>query len=381
MVYKCNHCGSRVKFDIEKQTLRCESCDRLVVNVEVEETEYIFDRYLCSSCGAKLDVNEGEVTTECPYCRTQSIIYEGKSEGTKLEYILPFKVSLEHATHLIQEEFARYYLAPRRLRKFNIEEVKPIYVPFWLYDIHIKTYQIIDGIKIIGKMGLREKYRHTREVEVDYENIEIDASERLADGLSERLGPWYFNEKTMFNPMYIAGFSAGVADFEKSELEDYAKVRAEKYVDGFVMDSCSDTCENVRITSRYLTDIAVGHLVLLPIWFFTSTYKGKKYSAMVNGQTGKVISAVPHFSSAIAAFTLMVAAVCTVPVYCYMKFVEQMLEKTMFGLFFMMIGIILFTVIYVKGAKCYSQYRNTLTELWTDSMVTLGRYKKEDDEE
>lgn len=380
MVFQCNHCGGRVKFDINKQHLRCDSCDRLVVDVEEKVTEYWFDQYVCSSCGAKLNVNEEEVTSKCPYCQAQDIFFKGKCNDYPIEYIVPFRVDYENAINLIRQEFEGYRLAPGKIRKFSVEAVKPLYVPFWAYDVRIKTRQIIEGGKG-GTFGELEKWLHTRRVEVVYEDVEVDASKNLVDGLAERLGPWHFDEKKEFSPKYMAGFFGGVAEYSDEDLSERVKARAEIYVDELVMKSCSTTKDNKVKERKYLTDIVDKHLMLLPIWFFTSTYRGKKFSAIINGQTGKVVSAVPHFKSTLIGFSLGATAVFAVPLYYLVQYINDLMQvNRVGGLVSSVVGIGVVAWLFFKSSKKYGHYMKTLREFYMDSMISFAEKEKEKDE-
>lgn len=377
MIFRCNHCGGRVKYDISKQHLHCDSCDRLVVDVEETVTEYWFDQYVCSSCGAKLNVNEEEITSECPYCQAQDIFFKGKCNDYPIEFIVPFRVDYEMAVNLIQNEFAGYRLAPRKIRNFNPDAVKPLYVPFWAYDVRIKTRQIIEGGKG-GTFGELEKWLHTRRVEVIYKDVEVDASKNLVDGLAERLGPWQFEEKKKFSPMYMAGLYGGVAEYSDEDLSERIKTRAEIYVDELVMKSCSATKDNKVKEKKYLTDVVDKHLMLLPVWFFTSTYGGKKYSAIINGQTGKVVSAVPHFMSTLIGCCLGMTAVLTLPIYYLLRYVRELMKENQFSaIIFIVVGIVVLIWLCYKSMKNYVHYRKTLDELRMDAMVSFAKGKEE----
>ena len=51
---------------------------------------------------------------------------------------------------------------------------------------------------------------------------------------------------------------------------------------------------------------------LLPLWFMNTKYKGKSYTFVINGQTGKMSGSLPvswgKFFGALASITALVAA-------------------------------------------------------------------------
>ena len=71
---------------------------------------------------------------------------------------------------------------------------------------------------------------------------------------------------------------------------------------------------NIKIRdSFYWIDIDDDPIyMMMPVWFFTFMYKGKPYTILVNGQTGKVVGTMPWNNSrvwaiAIAIFVLITA--------------------------------------------------------------------------
>ncbi len=306
MIIKCTNCGGRVKFNIEKQLFVCDNCDRLIENVQIEKNDYRFDRYHCSSCGSELNVNEGETTSVCPYCGAQSIIYDGSCGDYNVDYIIPFKVSYNNAVNIINSEFEHYKFTPKKFKKFTIENVRPLYVPYALFDIHMDTTQVIEVVEYKNKKSYY--HEHTKAIEIDYDEVEIVMSSKLPNQLITELAPWDFSEKKEFNPAYIAGLSALVSDVNDTIIQNNIIGRAQEFIDEKVMASCPSSNGKKRLKAKYDYEITDKKTILLPIWFFSSSYKGQKYSVIVNGQTGHIISAVPYSKPAFWGITMTITA-------------------------------------------------------------------------
>ncbi len=377
MVFKCNYCGSRAKFDIEKQLLRCESCDRLLLDVQVDETEFYFDRYHCSSCGAGLNVNEGEMTSNCPYCGAQSIIYEGKDEEFPVEYIVPFKISANNAVALIKEEFAQYKYAPKAIRKFDIEEVRPVYIPYWLTDLHIETYQECGEAFYTGIE--RMLYLNKRSLNADFINVPQDGSFRLRDSFAKYLEPWDEKEKIVFEPKYLAGLYANTLDLSRDKAEDKVLERAKVYVDDIILNSFNLENSIKEIRKKYRHNIEGQKLVLMPIWFFSSSYQGKRYSAVINGQTGKIISAVPHSRTAMATIIIKYTAVSFVPVMLYLFITYLCFGDKIDAIvgWVLISGAASFLMkLYKKSIQSYNSYKKILAETRAESLISFSKEQK-----
>ena len=99
--------------------------------------------YSCPSCGAQLICEETTAATSCPYCGNPTVIPEQFSGILKPDYILPFKLSKEDAVSALKRHYKGKLLLPKLFRDNNhIEELRGIYVPFWLFDGEAKAARI-----------------------------------------------------------------------------------------------------------------------------------------------------------------------------------------------------------------------------------------------
>ncbi len=294
MIIKCTNCGGRVKFNIEKQLCVCDSCNMLMENIQTENTEYTFDKYQCSSCGGKLNVNKGETTSVCPYCGTQSIVFNGSCNDFNIDYIIPFKITYDNAVNLIKNGFKTCKYIPKKLKRLHIENVRPLYVPYALYDIHMDTTQVIEGH--VSENPRNYFIEYTRGIAIDYDEVEVIMTSRLPKELVAELEPWYFNEKRDFNPAYLAGMYALDANMYEKNTQYSVVEKTKEFINQTVLDSCYNTI-NKCIKSQYDYEITNKKTILLPIWIFSSSYKGENFSVVVNGQTGHIISVAPNSKS------------------------------------------------------------------------------------
>ena len=91
--------------------------------------------YNCPSCGAELVCDETTAATACPYCGNPSIVPGQLSDMLKPDYVIPFKLSKEEAVAALKKYYIGKRLLPKEFSdKNHIEEIKGVYVPFWLFD-------------------------------------------------------------------------------------------------------------------------------------------------------------------------------------------------------------------------------------------------------
>ena len=169
--YKCPACTGPLRFDSATGKLQCDFCGS---SYEVAEIEKLYAEkdaqaagafrqaeeqaaadgewasasssdwgadaeklrvYSCPSCGAELICDETTSATSCPYCGNNTIVPGQFSGALKPDYVLPFKLDKAAAVAALKKHYGGKKLLPKAFSNENhIEEVKGVYVPFWLYD-------------------------------------------------------------------------------------------------------------------------------------------------------------------------------------------------------------------------------------------------------
>lgn len=75
------------------------------------------------------------VATSCPFCDNPVVMKEQLSGALRPDLVIPFKLDKTAAKEALKKHYAGKMLLPRVFKAENhIEEVKGIYVPFWLFD-------------------------------------------------------------------------------------------------------------------------------------------------------------------------------------------------------------------------------------------------------
>ena len=91
--------------------------------------------YNCPSCGAELICDATTAATSCPYCGNPTVVPVQFHGMLKPDYILPFKLNKEAAIAALKNYYKGKRLLPKAFADQNhIEEIKGVYVPFWLFD-------------------------------------------------------------------------------------------------------------------------------------------------------------------------------------------------------------------------------------------------------
>ena len=330
--YKCPACSGPLRYDGKSDRMVCDYCDSVfgVAYIEAlysgkaeedakpekaaEEVPDHWDveaqqgfsendgvkAYHCPSCGAELICDETTAALSCPYCDNPTIIPSALSGALKPDMILPFKLDKAAAKAALVKHFKNKKLLPKLFSEENhIDEVKGIYVPYWLFDVEARGEAEYSGNKIRTYSDRDYTYTETRIYDLErcgrvaFDNIPADASEKLSDQLLESLEPFDMTQAVPFQTAYLTGFFADKYDVPAEE----GMKRVNDRVRETVLDMLHSTTDSyVAVTekrSRVRVSNGKAKYVLLPVWLLNTSWHGEKYTFAMNGQTGKFVGDLP----------------------------------------------------------------------------------------
>ena len=113
----------------EHNKMFCPHCD----GTDSEEKAVSTAKEECINCGAALEIGKYNSTCKCEYCGSYMIL-DGRVDGTyRPRLILPFKIGKKNVVERMRQEFkSRVFTPDSFLSEATLEEMKGIYVPFWL---------------------------------------------------------------------------------------------------------------------------------------------------------------------------------------------------------------------------------------------------------
>lgn len=277
------------------------------VAVETKETME-GNIYTCTSCGAELFINGVETATFCAYCGQPTVVFNRVAEELRPERIIPFSIQKEQAVAVIREKLSNGFFVPKDIKNFEVERVRGIYIPYFLFDAYYYDYQKLKGTVKYEENSRTETF--IREAECEFRNLTCDASKMLNDETSQRLEPYDLNALRPFEIGYLSGFYADRYDMNEKTLKNVVRVRCKELFDEEMkMDLMADNPK--IISSRPEFQLRKAQYVLLPAWFMTFRYKNEPYTILVNGQTGKVVGAVPFTKDKLTIVFVAIAVVAT----------------------------------------------------------------------
>jgi len=256
--------------------------------------------YNCPSCGAELICDSSTGATSCPYCGNPTIVPGQFTGSLKPNYVIPFKLDKDAAIRALKEHYKGKFFLPGTFTSANhLQEIKGVYVPFWLFDGAAEASATYDAtITTVRKMKDEEivdtaHYRVTRGGNMAFEKIPVDASTKMSDEYMDSIEPYNYEELKEFSTAYLPGFLADKYDVAVEDSWARADERCAQTIKAALRSTVTgyQSC----IATREWVDMERGkvHYALLPVWLLTTKWNGKNYLFAVNGQTGKTVGDLP----------------------------------------------------------------------------------------
>ena len=319
MICKCENCTSALFYSPETEKLECSACgSSFKVSQYEEKTDSgeVMDMqiYSCTACGAKLAVNGVESSTFCSYCGQPTIVFDRVSLAKKPKYIIPFSVSKQKAVELIRRRMSKGFFIPNTIKNFKIEQVRGIYIPFWVYDVKYSDKIYLTGFVQRGKNKKMEYfYRHA---ETMFYGLPLDASRQLSDEVTQRLEPFFLDDKKEFATGYMSGFYADCFDVNAELTWEQARYRCRDLFDEEIIKSVRAHKVTIK-TKDTKAEMINREYMMFPAWFLTFRYEDEPYTILVNGQTEKVVGAVPYDKVKMRLCFVLIAAIASI---CFFPF-------------------------------------------------------------
>lgn len=324
--YKCPCCGGTVLFDSALQKMKCPYCETVFEMETFSPKDEGMDQtpenssdweipagnswqegeqegmfvYVCNSCGGEIVGDASMAATSCPYCDNPVVIKAQFSGDLRPDLVIPFQLDKKAAMEKFHHHLSGKTLLPKVFKKENhIDEIKGIYVPFWLFDCKAHGNIKYKCERIRRFSDHRYNYVETshfsvyREGEMDFRYIPVDGSTKIADDLMESLEPYDFSKGVDFKTAYLSGYLADRYNVSSSESIGRANQRIQTSVQEEIRSSVQGYHSVLTEKSNISTSEGIVHYALLPVWLLNTTWKGNRYVFAMNGQTGKFVGNLP----------------------------------------------------------------------------------------
>jgi N2,N2-dimethylguanosine tRNA methyltransferase len=323
--YKCPNCGGKVEFSANSGNMKCPFCDsefdieaikalqdalgkesESKLEWESASSDFTADEttglgvYHCSSCGGEVVGDENTGATSCPFCGNAIVLTGQFSGGLKPDVVIPFKLDKAAAIKGLENHLKGKRLLPKIFKDQNrIEEIKGIYVPYWLFDADADGYARFKAENHRTWSDSSYIYHETthysvvRSGDIGFDHVPVDGSSKMPDIIMESIEPFNYSEAVDFETAYLSGFLADKYDVDSAHCQP----RANERIVQSTVDALRNTVtgyQTVRLESKTV-NLHGGKVryALYPVWMLNTTWNDKKFTFAMNGQTGKFVGDLP----------------------------------------------------------------------------------------
>lgn len=324
--YKCPCCGGRIEFDSNSQKMLCPFCgtsfdletlksyDEALNsdaqdNMEWEskpESQWQSGEtdgmavYICDSCGGEIIADKTLGSTSCPYCNN-TVVMSGQFAGDlRPDYIIPFKLDKEAAKKALQNHMKGKPFLPKLFKSQNrINEIKGVYVPFWLFDADVNANIRYRATRVRTWSDSNYRYTETsyylilRGGNISFQRVPVDGSTKMPDEIMESIEPFKFDDAVDFQTAYLSGYLADRYDVDSDQSIERANQRVKNSTE-------SEFAKTVTGYSTVVPENTVINLsngkakyALYPVWMLNTSWNDKTFTFAMNGQTGKMVGDLP----------------------------------------------------------------------------------------
>ena len=348
--YKCPCCAGKIEFNATIQKMKCPFCDTEfdvdtlknydTVLKDNTTTQMEWDKsqntewkqgetdnmlvYSCKSCGGEIICDKTTAATHCPFCGNPVVMMGQFAGDLRPDYVIPFKLDKDAAMAAFKKHLTGKTLLPKAFKTdSHIEEIKGVYVPFWLFNSRANAHIKYRATKVRTWSDKNYIYTDTsfysvvRKGTLDFENIPVDSSSKINNDITESLEPFDMSQAVDFQTAYLSGYLADKYDVSEDKSIERANQRVSKSTENEFSSTVSGyttvQTENVNIQLNN----AKAKYALFPVWLMTTKWNDQIYLFAMNGQTGKFVGNLPTdmnaffkwvfgIGGAVAAIALMI---------------------------------------------------------------------------
>ena len=324
--FKCPCCDGAIEFDSGSQKMKCPFCDTefdvetlVSYNEEIkkdvaddmqwdaqagqewsEDEQTQLRTYVCRSCAGEILADATTGATECPYCGNAVVMTEQFAGNLKPDLVIPFKLDKKAAKEALKKHYSDKRLLPKAFKEdHHIDEVKGVYVPFWLFEADADAHIRYKATRIRHWSDSNYNYTETRHYSVirggnlGFNWVPVDGSSKMEDALMESIEPFDVSQAVDFNTAYLAGYLADKYDVTAQQSEERANGRVRNTTENAFAATVLGYSTVIPVSTNIQLHNGTAKYALYPVWLLNTTWNGKKYTFAMNGQTGKMAGDLP----------------------------------------------------------------------------------------
>ncbi len=283
--------------------------------------------YTCPQCGGSIYSTDESVNGFCSYCGSSLMLQSRMARMPQPKKITPFRIDKNACKESYKKFVGKSFYVPKEFKDEQaLEKFRGIYMPYWIYDMSLSGEVNLKGTKSYrrGNYVYTEHYKCLANVDSYYRGLSYDASSSFDDYFSEGIAPFDAHAMVDFNANYMAGYYADMQDVANQvyvsdasgfiQAQIFNNIKNGRCFPGVSVDSNQQSGISPRL------DPGAPYLAFLPVWFLSYRKKDRVAYAVVNGQTGKIVSDLPIDNKKF----LLSAAILSVIIYVVLAFMPAM---------------------------------------------------------
>lgn len=230
----------------------------------------------CPNCGGLIDLKEDEEYVKCNYCGVKLYVY-GYDGWRRISYNM--EIDKDRAISAVYDWFSRGYKARDLSKEAKIEEVYPIYVPFWKVNARVMGWVCGYKIEIVsdGRTVRRREVPVEKMIMKDYmwSMIACDPGDIGIRSL-----------KNLHGRVQMVS-DEGIPKFDVTVSREIAVKNCEnELIKRAIKESEVDrvTFQKLFFFPRSIYEVSY------PFWIVRYKYRDKGYFATVDGVVGRVVA-------------------------------------------------------------------------------------------
>ena len=270
--------------------------------VGAEEEQKVMDviSYSCPQCGGTIYSTEESVNGFCSYCGSSVMLNARMARMPQPKKLISFRVDKNGCKEAYRKHVGKTLFTPKELRDPEyLDHFRGIYMPYWVYDMDYQGPLNLNGKKSYrrGNYVYTEHYKCSCIVNAYYRGLSYDASASFDDYFSQGIAPFDAHTMVDFNSNYMSGYYADLADvpgdvyvgdamvFAGARI--FENVKQKRVFPGVTIDAAQAK------SIRTVLEGGKPYTAFFPVWFLSFRKNDRVAYAVVNGQTGKVVSDLP----------------------------------------------------------------------------------------
>ncbi len=328
---RCPACSATIAFNPKEQKWKCEYCGSSFTMEEMqkhknssnkrnnqkkakskEEDSNNYVSYKCQSCGAEIVADPETAATFCIYCGNTAILKSKLDGKFAPDYVLPFKKTKEDAINAFKSLNKGRPLMPKFFNKEeNIEKIKGVYIPFWLYNVDVSGELNVKGTNVTswttGNISYTktDTYSKIREGTVVFKRIPVDGASRFDNDIMNTIEPFNYNEMVDYNHAYLSGFYAERYDEEGEKVYKEVASRAKTTATNVMKNDGRGYSTEVILSNTLEPKEVSKEYAMLPVWMVNIKFNGKMHTFAMNGQTGEFVGNIPISGKKTVLYTII----------------------------------------------------------------------------